>query len=106
MRPGSPSPSQVPSKRLPRLAEGAAASQLALCLVPLPSWAQDGQAPGVAGADEPDDIGRQREGLEGPVGEVPGDEAEGPREVAFESDAVSYNSDTDVVPSEMPPLAK
>src|SRR5436190_17942450 len=100
MPPGSPSEPHSPSPRLRPLCWGAAVSLLALCLAPLPAWAQEGQAPGVAGADDPDNVGRAEQGLQGPVGEVPGEDTQATREIAFESDAVSYNSDTDTVTAE------
>ena len=40
MPPGPP----PPSRRLQRLRQGAAIGLFALCLVPLPAWAQDGDA--------------------------------------------------------------
>ena len=59
--------------------------------------AQEGSAPGVATAEDPEDIGRQQEGFPGPVGEIPGDTAEDTREIAFEANEVSYDSNTEVV---------
>ena len=91
---------QGPTRRLQRLRRSALIGFSVLCLAPLPVWAQEGQAPGVAGADDPDNIGRANQGLQGPVGEIPGEDATDTREIAFESDAVSYNSDTDTVTAE------
>jgi len=100
MPPGSPSPLEGLSRRTRRQRLGAALSVPLLALLALPAAAQEGQAPGVQGADEPDDIGRANEGVPPVAGEVPGDEAAATREIAFESDAVSYNSDTDTVTAE------
>jgi LPS-assembly protein len=96
MPPGPETPLQVPADRLQALRWGAALA-LAAAAVPHAAWAQDGSAPGVATADDPDNIGRQREGLPQPTGEIPGATATGERRIAFEANGLQYDSDTDVV---------
>ena len=91
-----PGPLPTPC-RLQPLARGAAAGLALALLAPLPAMAQEGSAPGVATAEDPEDIGRQQEGFPGPVGEIPGDTAEDTREIAFEANEVSYDSNTEVV---------
>jgi LPS-assembly protein len=95
MPPGPPSLPHGQSPRLRRPRLGAAIGLL--CLAPLPAFAQEGQAPGVAGAEEPEEIGSQQEGFQAPIGEVPGDGATGEREIDFEADGLEYNSETEVV---------
>lgn len=73
------------------------AMALALIALPLPILAQDGSAPGVGTADDPENIGRQNEGVTAPVGEIPGDTAEDTREIAFEANEVSYDNNADTV---------
>jgi len=92
-------PGPLPThSRLRPLARGASACALALALLaPIPTLAQDGSAPGIGTADDPENVGRQQEGLPGPVGAIPGDTAEDPREIAFEANEVSYDSDSAVV---------
>jgi len=79
---------------------GAGISISLLALMAAPAMAQEGQAPGVVGADDPDNIGRANQGVPPAAGEIPGDEATATREIAFESDGVSYNSETDTVTAE------
>jgi LPS-assembly protein len=95
MPPGSPHPSQ----RLQRLRQGAVIGLSALCLVPLPAWAQDGDAAAVITDDN--DF---RERVLGPEPEAeaapahaPTPSATGQREIGFEADGLEYNSDADVV---------
>src|SRR5690606_33492080 len=77
MRPG-PLP---PPRRLRPLSWGAAMALALVLIAPLPAHAQD-RAPAP------------------PSSAIPGDTAEDARAVAFEANAVSYDSDTDVVTAE------
>jgi LPS-assembly protein len=84
---------------------------MALVLTTLPqvALAQDGAAPGVAGAEDPEAIGRPGEGSELPEAQVdpstaalPAAEgaatsADGAREITFEATTLEYESDADVV---------
>jgi len=97
MPPGPP----PPSRRLQRLRQGAAIGISALCLAPLPAWAQDGDAPQAATTDD----GDFRERVLGPS-TTPEPEPEptpappstgGDREIGFEADGLEYDSDSDVV---------
>jgi len=71
-----------------------------MAMLAAPAAAQEGQAPGVQGADDPDNIGRANQGVPALNGEVPGENTTGTREIAFEANGVSYNSDTDTVTAE------
>ena len=122
MRPGPQMRLQACRARLqPPLAGGAAAPRrraratlLALfaplpLLAPLPALAQDGTAPGMPSADEPEQVGDLEDrapGLPAPEGEFPGAEeapappvapAEGNREITFEADEVAYDDGADTV---------
>jgi len=100
MPPGSPSPLVGLSRRSRRHHLSAALSVSLVAMLALPAAAQEGQAPGVRGADDPDNIGRADQGVPAVNGEVPGDNATGAREIEFEANGVSYNSDTDTVTAE------
>jgi len=73
-----------PSRRLQRLRQGAVIGLAALCLAPLPAWAQDGAAPDLAAINanrcQNEDAGL----LAG-------------REIDFEADGLEYDSDSEVV---------
>jgi len=101
MPPGPPSPLLGQSRRSPRLRHGALLGLSMACLAPLPASAQDGQAPGVEGAEEAADF---RERVLGPAPAptpppepAPAPAPQGDREIAFEADGLEYDSDADVV---------
>src|SRR5688500_8213262 len=86
-----------PSQRLQRLRRGAVIGLSALCLVPLPASAQDGDA-ATAITDDND----FRERVLGPEPEAapapaPAPSPTGQREIGFEADGLEYNSEADVV---------
>ena len=106
MRP--PSLPHGQSRRLRRLQCGAVIGLSVLCLVPLPASAQDGQAPGVQGAEGTQDDSDFRERVLGPAPEptpapvpapppAPEFNAAGDRQIAFEADGLEYDNDADVV---------
>lgn len=75
MPPGPPPMLQAPPHRLQPLRRGAAAGLALALLIPLPALAQEGS----------------------PAPETASDAGQAPREIAFEANEVSYDSDTDVV---------
>src|SRR5688500_3291778 len=88
-----------PSQRLQRLRQGAVIGLSAMCLLPLPVWAQDGDA---ATAISDDNDFRTR--VLGPAPEAapppaptPAPSPTGEREIDFEADGLEYNSEADVV---------
>ncbi|HYD25128.1 MAG TPA: LPS assembly protein LptD [Croceibacterium sp.] len=83
MPPGPETPLQAPAYRLQRLHWGAALT-LALVLLPGAARAQDEPQQGAAASGAL-------------ATEVPGDDASGQRQIAFEADGLSYDSDSDVV---------
>jgi LPS-assembly protein len=75
----------------------------AMLLVPLPALAQDGPAPAMPTAEEPEEVGRLEQrapGFPAPEGEIPGAQPAIPAEdraIAFEADSVAYDSDSEAV---------
>ena len=88
-----PPGSLPPSQRLQRLRQGAVIGFSALCLAPLPVWAQDGSARGMATSQGPAETRCQNDGLAQPADESP----LAGREIDFEADGLEYESDADVV---------
>jgi len=118
MRPGPHTPPQAMERRLRaapcrfawRRALGAAALASTCAAIPGIAYAQEGAAPGMDTATEPPGPGPERDMTTGEQpsaalpasdiptpSEVPGDTASGTREIAFEADALSYDSDSDTV---------
>ena len=110
MPPGPLTELRANSRRLQALHGGLLAG-LVVLMAPLPAWAQDGEAaPGLVGADDfREDRVRERERREqeppSPPSPQAGSEAgnpaaQAPREVAFEANTVSYDSDNETVAAE------
>jgi LPS-assembly protein len=108
MPPGPQTDLQANSRRLQALRPGLLAG-FAVLLAPCPAWAQE-VAPGLVGADDlRAQVEREREEVEpappappqpdGPTG-VPETNAAGERQIAFESNTVSYDSDNESVTAE------
>jgi LPS-assembly protein len=100
---------QAPFCRLRILRSGAALAAALALTVPAASWAQDRAAPQTAPADQPQAASadqpaaplakRPAESLPLPP-PGPGTNTQGERQVAFEANTVSYDSDDDVVTAE------
>ncbi len=100
---------QAPFRRLRILRSGAALAVAVALTLPAAAWAQDVAAspgappvaPQTAPADQPKGPLAKRSEENQPVPSPgPGPNAQGERQVAFEANAVSYDSDTDTVSAE------
>jgi len=104
MRPGQLPRLQAAITRLQPARSAVCTACAVLAFAPLPVLAQDGSATGMPVAEEPrevDDPAPLPSAMPAPVGTMPGTDAapagEGEQQVAFEADALEYNTDSEVV---------